>query len=160
MALLDSVREFLSGRDAAAQAASREAPPPEAVGDGQAPFTGYEVLDDREVVAQLSEHSQTELDRVEDYERAHEDRKSVLDKLRYLRGREPMAGYDALTTEEVVAAVAGADRAAIKRIRAYERKFANRRVVLEEVGRAMHERKTSEPAEPPPGYLPMSSKNS
>src|SRR5688500_18503667 len=140
MALLDAVREFLSGRDATARSDSRAAPsPPEAVGDGQAPFAGYEGLDDREVMDQLAEHSQTELDRVEDYERAHRDRKSVLDKLRYMRGREPMPGYDALTTEEVVAAVAGADRAAIKRIRAYERKFANRRVVLEEVGRAMHE---------------------
>jgi hypothetical protein len=77
-----------------------------------------------------------------------------------MRGREPLPGYDELATEEVVAAVAGADRTAIKRIRAYERKFANRRVVLEEVGRAMHERKTSEPLEQPPGYLPMSSESS
>jgi hypothetical protein len=160
MALLDAVREFLSGRDAAAQSDSRAAPPPhEAVGDGHAPFAGYEGLDDREVMDQLSGHSQTELDRVEDYERAHKDRKSVLDKLRYMRGHEPLPGYDELTAEEVVAAIGGADRAAIKRIRAYERKFANRRAVLEEVGRAMHERKTSEPAEPPPGYMPMSSEN-
>lgn len=157
MALLEAVREFLSGRDAAAESDSRAAPPPpEAVGDGQAPFAGYEALDDREVMDQLSKHSQTELGRVEDYERAHKDRKSVLDKLRYMRGREPFQGYDDLTTEEVMTAVAGSDRAALKRIRGYERKFANRPKVLDAVGHAMHERQTSEPAEPPPGYEPMS----
>jgi hypothetical protein len=126
------------------------------VGDGEAPFAGYEALDDREVMDKLSKHSQAELDRVEDYERAHKDRKTVLDKLRYMRGREPLPGYDELTTEEIVAAVADGNRATIKRIRAYERKFANRPKVLDEIVRAVHERKTSEPAEPPPGYQPMS----
>lgn len=157
MTLLDAVRDRLSSRDAATRS---DSPAPrgttEAVGDGEAPFAGYEGLDDREVMEKLSEHSQVELGRVEDYERAHKDRKSVLDKLRYMRGREPHAGYDALSAEEVVALVAGSDRAAIKRIRGYERKFANRPEVLEEVARALHERQTSEPAKPPPGYQPMS----
>ena len=126
------------------------------MGDGQAPFAGYAGMSDREVMDELSQHSQAELDRVEDYERAHKDRTSVLDKLRYMRGREPLPGYDELTTEEIVAAVAKADRATIKRIRGYERKFANRPKVLEEIATAIHERKTSEPVEPPPGYQPMS----
>ena len=157
MTLLDAVRDHLSSRDAATRPGSpAAASTTEPVGDGQAPFEGYEGLDDRAVMDKLSEHSQAELGRVEDYERAHKDRKTVLDKLRYMRGREPLPGYDELTTEEVLAVLADADRATIKRIRGYERKFANRPKVLDEIARAMHERKTSEPAEPPPGYQPMS----
>ena len=158
MTLLDAVRERLSSRDAATRSGSAAASDTvEAVGDGQAPFAGYEGLDDREVMDKLSKHSQVELGRVEDYERAHKGRKSILDKLRYMRGREPHPDYDALSPEEVVALVAGSDRATIKRIRGYERKFANRPEVLDEVVRALHERQTSEPAKPPPGYQPMSS---
>ena len=153
MTLLDAVRDRLSSRDAAAQSDSAPAP---AVANAELPFAGYENLDDREVMAKLSHHSQAELSNIEDYERAHKKRPSVLDKLRFMRGREPMPGYDALSSDEVVAAVANADRAAIKRVRAYERKFANRPDVMAAVGSAMHERRTSEPAAPPPAYEPAS----
>jgi hypothetical protein len=33
----------------------------------------------------------------------------VLDKLRYMRGSEPLPGYDALTTEQIAKTLAGAD---------------------------------------------------
>jgi hypothetical protein len=55
--------------------------------------------------------------------------------VRYMRGREPLPGYDALTVKEIVGALEEADLATIRKIRAYERKFANRRDVLEEVAR-------------------------
>ena len=108
----------------------------------------------------LSDHSQAELGEVEAYERAHKGRESVLNKLRYMRGREPLTGYDDLSADEVVAALADANRVTIKRIRAYERKFANRRDILDEVKRAMHERETSEPAEPPPPGTSRSARRS
>ena len=50
----------------------------------------------------------------------------MLDKLRWMRGSEPMPGYDALSTEEVVTALGEADLKTIKKVRSYERKFANR----------------------------------
>ena len=153
MTLLDAVRDRLSSRDATAQSDSASAP---AVADAELPFAGYENLDDREVMAKLSQHSQTELSNIEDYERAHKKRPSVLDKLRFMRGREPLPGYDAMSADEVVAVIAGADREAIKRIRAYERKFAKRPDIMEAVSHAMHERQTSEPAPPPPAYQPSS----
>jgi hypothetical protein len=77
--------------------------------------------------------------------------------LRYLRGSEPLPGYDALSTEEIVAALKDADLATIKRVRGYERKFANRRNVLEEVVRVHHARQAAEPASPARGgYQPIS----
>jgi hypothetical protein len=126
----------------------------------QLPFAGYDRLDERQVIKGLSGHSQIELAAVERYERSHQDRKTVLDKLRYLRGSEPLSGYDALSTEEIVAALKDADLATIKRVRGYERKFANRRNVLEEVVRVHHARQAAEPASPARGpargYQPIS----
>lgn len=120
------------------------------------PFAGYDRLDDKRVVEGLSDHSQVELEAVESYERSHESRDLVLDKLRYMRGREPLPGYDALGVEEILAALKEADLATIKKVRGYERKFANRPQVLEEVVRVHHRRRATQPASAPPGYQPLS----
>lgn len=105
-------------------------------GDGaRLPFAGYDRLDTRQLVVGLSGHTQLELEAVESYERSHKARKPVLDKMRYLRGREPLPGYDALDAREILAAVGKADVATIKRVRAYERKFRGRPKVLHEVAR-------------------------
>ncbi len=99
------------------------------------PFPDYDRLDVRKVLDALSHHSQVELEAVEVYERAHKSRAAVLDKLRYMRGSEPMPGYDALSAEEVGSALERADLATIKKVRGYERKFANRPNVLDAVAR-------------------------
>lgn len=124
------------------------------------PFAGYDRLDAAQVVNGLSDHSQVELEAVEKYERSHEDRDRVLDKLRYMRGREPMPGYDTLGSDEIVAALKQADLVTIKKIRSYERKFANRPDVLEEVDRVRHLRQASEPVTAPPAYQPTSARSS
>jgi hypothetical protein len=105
------------------------------------PVAGYDSLKTKEVIASLSDHSQVELAKIESYERAHEDRVSVFDKLRYLRHDEPLPGYDALSSEQVMAALDKADVSAIKRVRGYERKFQARREVLDEVDRLHRERR-------------------
>jgi len=65
----------------------------------------------------------------------------VFDKLRWLRQKEPLPGYDALSSAEVMSALEKADVATIKRVRGYERKFAARREVLDEVTRLHQERR-------------------
>jgi hypothetical protein len=120
------------------------------------PFAGYDRLGAKELVARLAEHSQVELAAVERYERSHKGRAAVFDKLRYLRGREPLPGYDALSAEEILAAVQKADSATIKRVRGYERKFRKRPRVLDEVDRIRHARRAAEPARTVPSYEPMS----
>ena len=102
------------------------------------PFAGYDRLKDRAVIDALSDHSQVELEAVETYERSHKAREAVLDKLRYMRGSEPLPGYDALTVDEIVDALERADLATIKKVRGYERKFAHRPHVLEAVNAAQH----------------------
>jgi hypothetical protein len=154
MTMLSAVRDRLSTRDASGGA-------PGSTGDAEAearlpPFAGYDRLDDKEVVEGLSDHSQIELEAVESYERSHRDREPVLDKLRYMRQREPLPGYDALGVEEIVTALTEADLATIKKVRSYERKFANRPGILEEVVRVLHRRLAAQPARVVPAYQPMS----
>ena len=114
------------------------------------PFAGYDRLRTRQVIDALSDHSQIELEAVEGYERSHQERAPVLDKLRWMRGSEPLPGYDALSVEEIVAALGEADLATIKKVRGYERKFANRPDVLEEVVRVHHRRLGERPASSAP----------
>ena len=104
----------------------------------------------------LHDHSQVELEAIEDYERSHQEREAVLDKLRWMRGAEPLPGYDALSVEEIVTALGEADLATIKKVRGYERKFANRPDVLDEVVRVHHQRLGERPASPAPAYQPLS----
>jgi len=105
------------------------------------PVSGYDGLKTKEVIASLSSRSQVELTEIERYERTHQDRVSVFDKLRWLRQEEPLPGYDALSSEELRAALEAADVEAIKRVRGYERKFRARREVLDEVDRLHRERR-------------------
>jgi hypothetical protein len=58
-----------------------------------------------------------------------------------MRGRQPVEGYDQLTPEEIVKMLGDADVETIKKVRSYERKFANRPDVLEEVTRVHHLRR-------------------
>ena len=101
------------------------------------PIPGYEELSEKQISDQLSRLSQVELAAVETYERGHGSRPVVLDKLRYMRGSEPLRGYDALTTEQIAEALAGADSGTVRAVRDYERKFGRRRSVLDEVIRVL-----------------------
>ena len=105
--------------------------------DDAVPISGYDQLDGKQVSERLSQLSQVELATVETYERAHEDRPVVLDKLRYMQGTEPVPGYDALTTEQIAEVLAGADAETVKAVRDYERKFQHRKAVMDEAARAL-----------------------
>ena len=157
MIILSAIRDRFFPSSPSAPNLARDAST--AAGDGDAlPFAGYDRLGDRQVIDGLCDHSQIELEAVESYERSHKDRKPVLDKLRWMRGREPLPGYDALSVEEVVAALEEADLATIKRVRGYERKFAHRSEVLETVVRTHSRRQAAEPASAAPTYQPTSAR--
>ena len=104
------------------------------------PVAGYGKLKTNEVVASLSSHSQVELAKIESYERHHDERVPVIDKLRFMRQDEPLPGYDALSIDQVVAALDSANVATLKQVRGYERKFGARKDVLDEVARLHAER--------------------
>jgi hypothetical protein len=105
------------------------------------PVSGYDGLKTKELIASLSSRSQIELAEIERYEHTHQNRVGVFDKLRWLRQDEPLPGYDALSSDQVLVALDKADLAALKRVRGYERKFGARREILDEVDRLHRERR-------------------
>ena len=106
-------------------------------GEDQLPITNYDNLDEKQVRAQLSPLSQVELAALESYELAHQARPVVLNRLHWLKGSEPVPGYDALTTEEIVRALTEADTETVKAVREYERRHQDRHEVRAEVARAL-----------------------
>ena len=103
----------------------------------QLPLPGYDKLDDTEVASRLAGLSQVELSAVEVYELAHGNRPEVLAKLRYMKTSEPLPGYDALSPEAIVAALADADSETVRNVRDYERKFRQRPDVMRETARVL-----------------------
>ena len=118
-------------RSAESRAASGDA-------TGDLPLAAYDRLDAKHVLKRLPECSQVQLTAIEEYEREHDDRADVLNKLRYLRGPEPVDGYDALGEDEITANFARADDATLKRVREYELKFRRRDAILRALAAARH----------------------
>jgi hypothetical protein len=131
---------FLRRRERRAAPTGPETP---SAGEDRQPIAGYDRLKANRVTEDLHRHSQTELASIEAYERSHQDRPEVLDKLRYLRGSEPLPEYDALDVTEIFAALDGADLDTLALVREYELKFHRRDEVLDELARVRHERKSS-----------------
>jgi hypothetical protein len=106
-------------------------------GEETLPIAGYDDLHEKQVIAHFRELSQVDLAEIEGYERAHLNRRPVLDKLRYMRSPEPLPGYDTLESREVVQLIEGADTARIRAIRDYEGKFRRRRQVMSGAAQAL-----------------------
>jgi hypothetical protein len=136
MTIFDSLRfkRFILGREVDVAETTR-------TDDSQLPIPGYDRITDKHVVAELSNHSQAELGAIETYERSHKDRPAVFNKLRYLRGQEPLHGYDALGVKEILAGLEGADTGTLQRTRVYERKFQRRPDVLEQIATTLREQR-------------------
>ena len=119
---------------------------------GGEPFKGYDKVEISKLNVSLHKYSQAQLAAIEEYERAHQDREEVINKLRYMRTREPLENYDEMSPDQVIAALEGADVTTIKNIRDYERKFANRKEVVDAVAAAKSADRASRPVEKPPAY--------
>ena len=141
MTILKSLQERFSGGDAQVDGAETDGVETTRSDDSQLPIPGYDRIGNKDLIAELSKHSQVELAAIETYERSHKKRVPVFDKLRYLRGQEPIQDYDALSVKEILAGLEGVETETLQRTRVYERKFQNRPNVLEEVATALRERR-------------------
>jgi ferritin-like metal-binding protein YciE len=99
------------------------------------PIARYDKLTVQEINERLPELSQTDLGKVEAYERRHDNRTTVTERIAALRSTEPWPGYDDQTAEEVAAVLrsAGEDDDRRRAARDYERAHKNRSTVLEVV---------------------------
>ena len=100
------------------------------------PSAGYDDLTASEVVERLPGLSQEQLAAVDRYERAHEDRSTVLDRVDALSGDEPWDGYDTQGVADIRAALRDADESTVARVREYERRHKGRAGVLDASERA------------------------
>jgi ferritin-like metal-binding protein YciE len=101
------------------------------------PIPRYSQLTADEIVAKLRDLSQVDLVKVETFERLHDDRSTVTERIDALRGREPWPGYDALTVDEITTALGKADGNRTRAARDYERTHKNRAGVLEVTDREL-----------------------
>ncbi len=91
----------------------------------------YESLTATEVNEKLPQFSQRELREVETYEKAHQSRQTVLDKISALHGQQPVPGYDELNVQEIHKLLAEGDDKLSARVRDYERPRKSRDGVLQ-----------------------------
>jgi ferritin-like metal-binding protein YciE len=100
-------------------------------------IAGYDKLTAEEIVSKLSELSQIDLAKVDSYERKHQNRTTVLERVTTLRGDEPWPGYDELTVSELETALGKADEDRVEAVRAYERAHKARAGVLKATEREL-----------------------
>jgi hypothetical protein len=86
-------------------------------------------------VAKLPEQSQATLALVAAYEKANDNRSTVLERVTALSGPEPAQGYDELNADEAQKLVTGGDAALAATVRDYERRHKNRASVVEAAAR-------------------------
>ncbi|MBE2320078.1 DUF892 family protein [Solirubrobacter sp. CPCC 204708] len=98
------------------------------------PIDDYDELNAGQVVARLSDLTQAELALVLDYERAHRNRRAVIEKGDQLTGEPPWEGYDDDTAEAIVDRLDGEHAGAV---RDYESRHRRRVTVLEAAQREL-----------------------
>ncbi len=104
---------------------------------GDLAIADYDGRTAEEIVGRLPGLSQIDLAKIDTYERAHENRTTVRNRVKSLRGDEPWAGYDEMTASEVQAALSDADDDGAKQVRDYERSHKNRSGVLKAAEREL-----------------------
>jgi ferritin-like metal-binding protein YciE len=101
------------------------------------PIARYDTLTAGEIVKRLPELSQSDLAKVDAYERRGQNRSTILGRISTLRTSEPWPGYDELTAAEIQAVLAEGDDDRAARVRAYERDHKNRAGVLQAADREL-----------------------
>jgi ferritin-like metal-binding protein YciE len=99
------------------------------------PISNYDSRNASEIVSELSGLSQIDLGKVDAYERRHDNRTTVLDRIGSLRGSEPWSGYDEQSVEEIRSALSGEHADDADAVREYERRHKDRSGVMEAADR-------------------------
>jgi hypothetical protein len=97
------------------------------------PIKGYASLTVAEITAQLSELTQTDLARVYKFERAHENRSTVLEAVEAKLVDLPITTYDALTVDEINGRLTDLTQKELKVVRSYEERTKARSTILERI---------------------------
>ena len=95
------------------------------------PIQRYRSLSAEEIVTKLPDLPESELGKLESYERQNKNRSAVLSRIRVMRGEEPWPGYDGLTVAEIEAVLNEGDYERAQNVLVYERAHENRPDVIQ-----------------------------
>lgn len=93
-------------------------------------ITGYDKLSASDVSERLPELSQIELAKVDGYERRHQNRATVRDRISSLFGQQPWAGYDEMSVADITRRLNDGTDSDAENVRGYEQQHKNRAGVL------------------------------
>ncbi|MEV0640992.1 hypothetical protein AB0I77_39950 [Streptomyces sp. NPDC050619] len=94
------------------------------------PIPGFGRLGTQEIERRLPSLSQLELTVIEGYERAHANRKRILDAIEQLHEEQPWLGYDAMAPDEIRASLEDAPSHQARQVLEYEQRHRQRQAVL------------------------------
>lgn len=95
------------------------------------PINNYDQQTAADITAKLKGFSQRELRVIDAYERKHDNRATITDKIAKLTCEEPWSGYDEQTADAISTALRDADAQKARTVRAYERDRKARANVLQ-----------------------------
>jgi len=95
------------------------------------PIKDYDKQTAGEIADKLKSFSQRELRMIDPYERKHENRKTITDKIAKLTADEPWSGYDEQGVDAIAKVLREANKDTAGSVRAYERDRKARAGVLE-----------------------------
>lgn len=95
------------------------------------PIKDYDKLTAADITAKLKGLSQRELRMIDAYERKHQNRTTIIDKVGKLTGDEPWSGYDEQSADAITTALRQTDQDTAQSVRAYERERKARVGVLQ-----------------------------
>jgi SpoVK/Ycf46/Vps4 family AAA+-type ATPase len=85
------------------------------------PIAGYDKASATDIASKLKGLSQRDLRMIDAYERKHQNRSTITDKIAKLAGDEPWSGYDEQSVDTITTALNDADVQTAQKIKAYER---------------------------------------
>jgi hypothetical protein len=95
------------------------------------PITDYDSQSASDIASKLKGFSQRELRTIDAYERKHENRTTITDKIAKLSGDEPWSGYDEQSVDAIKKVISEIDVQQAKTVRDYERPRKDRTGVLQ-----------------------------
>lgn len=90
------------------------------------PIADYDKQTADEIARRLNGFSQRDLRMIGAYERKHQNRATITDKIAKLAGEEPWSGYDEQSVETITRRLADSDAGTHREVLAYERARKNR----------------------------------
>ena len=95
------------------------------------PITDYDKQTADDIAGRLRGFTQRQLRTIDAYERKHENRATITDRIAKLTGEEPWSGYDELSVDAVGRALYEGDTDTAERVRTYERARKDRAGVID-----------------------------